>query len=53
MMYNRGESEEWIRLNSFGFVNVINMYKFYQSQKQELKFNQRVRTAKDFLYPNV
>jgi len=53
MMANRWEMNEALMLNNFAFVNTKNMYKFYQTQKWELQYNQRVRTSKDYLYPNI
>lgn len=53
MMFNRWESDEGMKLQNFWYNNAYNMYKYYQSQKTELMFNQRVRTQKDFMYPNI
>ena len=53
MMANRGEMNEAIALNMYGFSNTANMYKYYQSQKNELIYGQRLRTQKDLLYPNI
>lgn len=47
MMANRGEMAEAIRLQNFGFQNVKNMYQFYATQRQELMYWNRVRTASD------
>lgn len=47
MLMNRGESEEGTRLNNFGFQNIKSMYQFYQTQRNELQYNQRVRTVSD------
>lgn len=53
MMANRGEMNEAVALNAQGYVNTYSMYKFYQSQKTELMYNQRVRTSKDMTHPNI
>ncbi len=53
MMFNRWESDEWIKLQNFWYNNAYNLYKYYQSQKTELMYNQRIRTQKDFMYPNI
>lgn len=47
MLANRMEMEEAIRLNNFGFNNIKSMYQFYGTQRQELMYNQRVRTVSD------
>lgn len=47
MLANRGEMDEAIKLNNFGFQNVKSMYQFYDTQRQELNYNQRVRTVSD------
>lgn len=38
MMANRGEMNEAIALNMYAFSNTANMYKYYQSQKNELMY---------------
>lgn len=47
MLANRGEMQEAIRLNNFGFRNVQNMYQFYATQRNELMYGQRVGTSSD------
>ena len=49
MLANRGEMTEAIRLQSYGFNKVKSMYQFYATQRAELMFGQRVRTASDGL----
>lgn len=47
MLANRGELEEAMKLNNFGFQNIKSMYEFYASQRNELMYNQRVRSVSD------
>ena len=47
MLANRGEMDEAIKLNNFGFNNIKSMMEFYQTQRTELMYNQRVRTVSD------
>jgi hypothetical protein len=47
MMCQRWETEEWIRLNNFGFQNIKSMYAFYTTQRNELPYNVRIRTSSD------
>ena len=47
MMANRGEMDEATKLNNFGFQNVKSMFQFYTTQRNELQYNQRVRTVSD------
>lgn len=49
MLANRMEMDEAIRLNNFGFNNIKSMYQFYGTQRQELMYNQRVRTVSDWV----
>jgi len=48
MMMARWEADEWIKLNNFGFQNIKSMYEFYNSQRIELPFNQRVTNSSEW-----
>ena len=50
MMANRGEMDEAIKLNNFWFQNIKSMYEFYNSQRVELMYNQRVWTSSDWFF---
>jgi hypothetical protein len=50
MMAQRGELDEALKLNNFGFNNIKTMYSFYNTQRNELIYNQRVRTVSDTFY---
>jgi hypothetical protein len=47
MMANRGEMDEAIKLNNFGFNNIKSMYQFYSTQRNELEYNQRVTNSSE------
>lgn len=47
MMANRGEMDEAIKLNNFGYQNIQSMYEFYATQRGELPYNVRVRNSSD------
>lgn len=49
MLANRMETDEAIKLNNYGFNNIKSMYQFYATQRNELMYNQRVRTASDWI----
>lgn len=49
MMANRWEMDEAIKLSNFWFNNIKSMYQFYTTQRQELMYNQRVRTFSDWI----
>jgi len=48
MMANRGEMDEAMKLNNFWFQNIKSMYQFYQTQRVELQYNLRVRSASEW-----
>jgi hypothetical protein len=48
ILINRGETEEWMRLNNIGFNNIKSMYQFYATQRAELEYNQRVRNSSEW-----
>ena len=47
ILMNRWEADEAIKLNNFWFQNIKNMYQFYTTQRNELQYNERVRTWSD------
>lgn len=47
MLLNRGESQEWLNLFKFGYMNVRDMYRFYNTTTKDLIYNQRMRTSQD------
>lgn len=47
MLANRGDIDQAVWLNNFGFQNIKSMYQFYQTQRAELPYWQRVRTSSD------
>lgn len=47
MLQNRGEGEEAIRLNNFGFQNIKSMYEMYSTKRTELQYNVRIRSVSD------
>ncbi len=47
MLFNRWESDEGMKLFKFGYLNVRDMYRFYNTQGKDLIYNQRIRTASD------
>ena len=50
MMANRGEMDEAIKLNNFGFNNIKSMYQFYSTQRNELEYNQRVTNSSEWFF---
>ncbi len=50
MIINRWEMDEWMKLNNIWFNNIKSMYQFYNTQRNELIYNQRVRTVSDTFY---
>mgnify|MGYP006266546777 CR=1 FL=1 len=47
MLANRWDMEQAVQLNNFWFNNIKSMYQYYTTQRQELMYNQRVRTGSD------
>lgn len=48
MLANRGDIDQSIQLNNYWFNNIKTMYQFYNTQRTELMYNQRIRTASDW-----